>query len=187
MLKRLFIGIPLPERVKEEILSISEKFKSSVNATFVKKNNYHITLKFLGNSEEKKIINVLNKIRYEKFELRLQDLGVFPNKNFPRVLWVGVEDNKDCLRLHELINKALPQFPNKNSFHPHVTIARIKFVKNKQFFEHLLKEKIFFGKININSFILYESILNPKGAIYKKIKEFPLKLDKPYNSRISSK
>jgi len=173
--KRLFIGVPLPDNVKRKIKKYSENFKQILKANFVQEENYHITLKFLGYcNNEKKIIENLNNITFEAFNVIVQDLGVFPNERVPRILWVGANNFNKFMNLHNVINENLKQlnFEENKKFHPHITIARIKFVKNKEDFKKLIKNKVIFGRIKISSFVLYESVLKPTGPIYKIIKKF---------------
>ena len=167
---RLFVAIKFPNEdytrnVQQELIDNSAKLKFT--------SSFHITLKFLGevNREElPNIISKLNKINFRKFRLNSDKIGTFPNKKNIKVIWLGIEQSEDLLELQRKIDKSLP---GESKFHPHVTLARVSFMKDKKSLINTLN-RIENTKMpfEVNKFILYESHLTPKGPIYSVIKEF---------------
>ena len=108
------------------------------------------------------------KINSKKFKLNLDNFGVFPNLNYARVLWIGVNDEKFVLELQKRIDEILLDlFPKEQSFNAHITIGRVKMIKNKEKFENTLdKIKIEKMSFEVNEFELMESVLRKEGPVY---------------------
>ena len=189
---RAFLALELPERIKEQISNLYSPLKSrfKINIKWVRLENLHITIKFLGNIQEETLAKIIRSLQDLNLELNtnlfLNSCGVFPPKGFPRVFWVSFEENPDNNQLIDLnnkIEKGLRKlgFPEeKRRFKPHVTIARLK-LKNKTHVEEFDKMfEIFntnFGNIEkesfaVNRLTLFKSELTPQGAKYSKIEEF---------------
>jgi len=164
--KRLFLAINLPEEIKNEIYS---QFSSNLplkECKVVDKGNLHITLKFIGYMGEEGIEELkekINGIEFPKFEAGLENFGSFRN----RVVWVGVGKGSDEIsKLAAEVNNVLKT--QEERFHPHVTIARNKFLKREQL-DHIIETlgKKEFGKsFEVESIDLMESELSQKGPKY---------------------
>lgn len=174
---RVFIAIDLDE-LKDYFIELQEQLpKEKAKLTLTK--TYHLTLKFLGEVPEEnieKIKKILKKIKFDKFEINLDNVGVFPNENYIRVIWVGLNPKEKIIELQKNIENALKEFNFKKDFgfHPHITLARVKFVKNKVSFINSLK-KIKIGKdkkIEFKNFKLIKSTLTPKGPVYEDLEIF---------------
>ncbi|MBD3249760.1 RNA 2',3'-cyclic phosphodiesterase [Candidatus Woesearchaeota archaeon] len=170
---RLFIAIDVDN--KDYFKEIQKQLPVS-KATYP--SQFHLTLKFLGDTEEKQaIIECLKQIRFKPFTLKTTHLGVFPSESYIRVVWLGLEENKQLTKLQEDIEKALEKFNFKKDFdfHPHITLARIKFLapEQKQLFVDSLKNIKFQPKeFKITEFKLISSELTKEGPIYKDIEVF---------------
>ncbi len=174
---RTFIGIKLPEKIKEDIYEIISHLKESrANVKWVERENLHITLKFVGEINEDlfhKMEEQLKVISFNPFEIVLNGCGVFPNYYRPRVLWIGINFKENTLE--SLFNKIedilLPLGINKEerSFKPHLTLGRVKSSKNK---ENLIKRfredkiKKYHSSFMVENFTLFESVLKKEGPIY---------------------
>ena len=170
-LRRIFIAVNLPEKVKKEIyekagrVALENSSKGSLKV--VEKENLHITLKFVGyvNDEElQEIIENAEKIDFNGFEIVFGNAGSFN----ARVLWVGVEHGKERLEALAKIVQGVSE-KGDNRFSPHVTIARNKTMPTGKARE--IVEKINSGKINIKMdverFEVMESVLGRNGPEYK--------------------
>ena len=176
---RLFIAVEVPEDVKNHILSVEEQLKNKEDKIkWVKKENLHLTLKFLGEVSEQKTDNImeaLKEIEFEKFEANLSELGAFPSMTYIRVLWVGLEPHEKINLLQKQVEEKLQplSFKKDDRFHPHLTIARVKFIKHKQQFVENLKqiqvEKLTFP---VDKIRLIKSTLTKHGPIYEVLQEF---------------
>ena len=167
---RLFIAFDIPS---EEIERLRKLF--SIEGVTLAKGN-HLTLKFLGEVDETlvpKIQEALRSVRFEKIDVRLDDLGVFPNKNLIRVVWVGLEPEEKIIALKKKIDEALLRyFPEDKDFKVHVTIGRVKDPSVKDVVLEKLKERVVPEKIELDCFNLYRSGLGKSGLAYTVLEEY---------------
>lgn len=183
---RTFVAIELDLSIKNNLLKFLRKLETgSKSVRWVKPQGMHLTLKFLGETPEKKIDQVkavLDQIMkdYPPFLLRLKGTGSFPPRSkIPRVLWVGVEHegtlDKIQIRLENEMEKL--HFPKeKRQYHPHLTLGRIKTPQNLASLLTLLQEheKKDFGEMMVDKITFFQSILKPTGAEYLTISEHRL-------------
>ncbi len=174
---RCFVAIMLPEDVKSKIFHLSENIqgKGLVKGRFVKKEDLHLTLKFLGFLTQEKIEEIRNnlgKIKYKSFKCSLGKAGVFDEKHI-KVIWVELVS--DALEdLHNEINESTNEIRlDYKKFEPHITLARVDSVSDK---EKLLTEirKINLKKLefDVDCFYLVKSEFNTKKSKYKIIEKF---------------
>jgi 2'-5' RNA ligase len=169
---RVFLSIEFPEKVIKEIRKIQEVLPE-FHGKKIESENLHLTLKFLGEISDEKVEEVrkkLREIRFKKFELKINSIGVF-SESFIRIIWLGISN---CEKLQQKIDEVL-----KNSFEPeerfmsHLTIARVKSIKDKtSFLKSLNQIKIPQVNFIVDNFKLKESILMPEGPVYKTIEEY---------------
>ncbi len=177
---RTFLASEVPKHMRKKIDSfIQEEKKKDLPIKWVSFENLHITLKFLGEIDEKKkdeIIPVITEIsrQYTPFKARLEGLGCFPGPRNPRVLWVGVTDGAEELgRLaHELDERLLQfDFKKEKRFHAHLTIGRIKkFCK----IDDILDKNVATDAFPVGAITLFKSTLTSEGSIYEELKKFTL-------------
>ncbi|GIX42410.1 MAG: RNA 2',3'-cyclic phosphodiesterase [Leptospiraceae bacterium] len=172
--KRLFIAIDLPDSVQLEV----ERCQIGIpTAKWVKKENLHLTLQFLGelSFEEFKILrHILSTVKGKSFYMVLKEPKVFFKKQ--KILWLKAEPEEVIINLRnnilKIIQKEKSQFNNlilkdKEKFLPHVTIARMNQVNQRKLNDYLLTfENFSTMEFKVDSFILFSSILKPEGAIY---------------------
>ncbi len=173
---RLFIAIDLnQEDYFKQIQGQIPETKASYPKAF------HLTLKFLGETDKQdEIIKALENIKLKPFRLKTTEIGVFPSENYIRVVWLGLEDNNDLKKLQEDIEKVLESFNFKkdHKFHPHITLARIKFIKQEQkeeFIDNLKQIKFVEKGFDVKEFKLIKSELTRQGARYEDVKVFSAK------------
>ena|SRR3989344_2013454 len=181
MNKRLFIGIPVS--INDEISELMVQLKSTgAPLSFVPLDNLHFTLKFLGEIDEGKIAELSEKLQVvckipKKFEITMDGVGIFPNIQYVKVVWIGSKSEK-LRNFMENIHQYLSYLREEDyKDTPHLTIARIRSGKHKHELQELIsdyKDKVF-GKMMVDRIVLYESILTEKGPVYKIEKEFKLK------------
>ncbi len=171
---RCFISIDIPENIKKEI----KKIQDYLPEFFGKKTeveNLHLTLKFLGEVDEKEIEGVKNKlkeIKFDKFEVRIDSLGVFSEK-FIKIVWLHLVN---CVDLQKEIDEKLkPLFEKEQRFMSHLTIARVKSLKDKKkFLEALNNIEIPKLRFSVEKFKLKKSILSSKGPRYETLESYGL-------------
>jgi 2'-5' RNA ligase len=174
---RCFIAINLPKEVKEKIDKIIKKLPEK-GIKKVASKNLHLTLKFLGETNLiEEVEDKLDEIKFERFVVKLKRIGCFPNKNFIKVVWIGVEEGGEEVKelQRKIDDKLADLFKKEKNFEPHLTIARIKFLKDKNKFYEELEKIQFEASFEIESFELMKSILQREGPIYKIVRSFKLK------------
>ena len=188
---RSFIAIDLPPAFLEAIGSLQDELKVGTKGIrWVKSGNIHLTLKFLGDVPEG-LLDELGEIlasvcrTHAPFELSMGKSGGFPNLESPRVLWLGLVGELEKLdALMRNVEKGcssvgLPR--EKRSFHPHLTLGRVKDWRKKgpDLADLLGRTKaVSAGTFTVKAVHLYKSDLTRDGAVYTKLKSFPLKQEK---------
>ena len=151
---------------------------------WVEEDNIHITLKFFGETEESLIPVIsatIEKIAQNSPELkfRLSGTGIFGSSYKPRVIWAGIEPHEQLAELMKTFVKEMEQFgfePDRQNLVPHLTLGRIKFIKDKLLFNRLIdaNSKIQSEPITVGECVLYESILGREGPRYVVLGTFSL-------------
>jgi len=183
---RTFIAIPLPEKVIDQISQLQKELMDyRWKVRWVKPENIHLTLKFLGDilptdksKIEKAIINAVNDIK--PFTLQTKALGFFPGIKNPRVIWTGISGHKDNLihlknKLEEELE--LINFPKeKRQFKSHLTLGRIKSsINKKEIADSMLKHSNFISESFVcDNIVFYQSQLTKTGAIYSIISDIKI-------------
>ena len=174
---RLFIAFGVSEEVKNCLIELQKLLPEDSKLNLVKE--FHLTLKFLGDVDEDKVDKIkacLTNVHFTKFTAKISSLGIFPDEKMIRVVWVGLEPKDTIIGLQQEIESNLSDlFPKDTRFHPHLTLARVKSIKDKKdFIEKLNKLTIKEIDFSVNSFKLIKSTLTPEGSVYEDIAEFAL-------------
>ena len=184
---RSFLAFELPEEIKGVLSRVSEELKKSpLDVRRVKTENIHLTVVFLGNVPEEHISPVSEAAeevcqRYSPFNVSLKGAGVFGSKKRPRVLWIGLEGDMErmsCFR--DDLQKGLAIFgikQEKRRFRPHLTLGRFR--KDSRADARLDEFLSSNGDLTspvcpVGELFLFRSDLNPGGAVYSKMKSWPL-------------
>lgn len=184
-MKRTFIAIKIP--VTKNISDIYQNVKLELKnekIKWVEEWNLHITVAFLGDTEENDIENICDKFSeylegFNHFLLMVTGLGVFKNVNNPKTLWLGIEKSEDIKRLNNKIVEVMRSLgfniQNKD-FRPHITIGRTKFIKNRSDLKDLTERynETEIDQLKIDEVYFYESNLTSKGPVYKVLRKFNL-------------
>ncbi len=180
-MKRIFLGIPLSEEIKGKCLELQQELSQFEGINLVSSDNFHFTLKFLGDVEENKIEEIKELLKTidfgNKFSINIKKIGVFPNSQYVKVIWLGVEEDQQAKSLFQKVEEKLgKQFPQDFEFTTHLTLARVKFVKDKERLLEFLQQnkEVEVGETEVNKVILYESVLTPEGPKYSILEEFLL-------------
>ena len=169
---RCFIGIDLSSSAIKEIKKLQNIIEPHFTGKITESKNLHLTLKFLGeinNDTLKKVKKKLSIIKSQSLKLYLDKLGVF-SKKFVKIVWVKVSN----VSLQKLIDNSLADiFEKEWRFMGHITIARVKNLKNKSSFLELIN-KTNVNKVSfmVTEFYLKESILRNEGPVYKVISTY---------------
>lgn len=183
---RAFIAIEIDTLAKQKICELIEHLKkSNTDVKWAKESQIHLTLKFLGNISQDQAAQVSEALKIIatgacRSAVNLSGIGVFPGMNRPRVVWTGISKGAaDIKRLAGLVEDAMEKLgfaKEKRDFKPHLTIGRIKSLKNIKALTDLISETMFSYRedIGINKLTLFQSTLTSKGAAYTPLSETPL-------------
>jgi 2'-5' RNA ligase len=184
---RAFIAIELPTTIQDILyrtcLELGGRIASRAAVRWVKPENIHLTLRFLGEIQPDLITQIgraidQKVIHLPVFDLELGELGSFPNSRNPRIIWVGIGGDTGPLnQLHASIEQELVRFgwePDGRRFHPHLTIGR---VKNRRVVAEAnlpYRQKVKSLSFSVKAVSLIESVLKPEGASYTNRYSCPL-------------
>lgn len=185
MALRLFIGVELPGDVKRLLNDVSSSLKDQVpGARWVRPDNIHLTLKFLGSTPEDKLDDIVAALEgvvedFRKFYFSLGEVGGFPSKKRARVLWVGVQHGAaELIALSKAIEDALAPLGferEKREPTPHITIARINQPKSVEQAVAEIDLATCAGRlVNVDSLTIFQSRLKRSGAEYTPLRQISL-------------
>ena len=176
---RLFVALDLPENILACLQPLLENVPAGRSPRL---DQVHFTLNFIGEVPDQEFPDLaatLRGVEAKRFKLRMKGVGCFPSPNRPRILWAGIEKVPGLLEIKDKIDSALDKLrypPEKRSFHPHITLSRIKNPHALGIGDFLKKYLSFeTSEFEVREFLLYSSDLSPKGAIYTKELTVPLK------------
>ena len=189
---RAFLAIDLPKELKAEIFKLKpETEPPGIRVKWVEEENFHITLKFFGKVEEPKLRKAWKKGEEvlkdaESFKLVIDEVGFFSGRGgMPRVVWLGLNDRflNPLIEVFQSVDKVFKKLrlgEKTGSFHPHITLFRIKEVSNLKDFEAYLEEvresaKSLKGRtFLVRELTFFKSILTPKGPKYESLHKVEL-------------
>ena len=184
-MKRLFCAVKIAadDTIRETIGHFQQSLADE-RIKWVNPEILHLTLHFFGDTHsgsEEKIIQALRDAarRVEPFCIDVSGCGSFGPKRAPRVVWLGIRNAESLVQLHSKVQKRLQPLgldTGKQPYVPHLTIGRIKGPVNQDVFVHLLKKYSdkHFSRQQIESMVLYQSILHKDGPEYRPVEIFTL-------------
>jgi 2'-5' RNA ligase len=184
---RLFIAIPIDTSLKKKFNNLTSELKTfSADIKWVEEENFHITLKFLGETPGDKLQQIIAQCekpisKIETFNMNFKGIGAFPNLRYPKVIWIGIsEGHKQLIELANSIEEPLQilNFPKeKRPCSPHLTLGRVRSPKGLINLTNELKKLSVFegGSMKVSEVHLMKSVLTKKGPIYSIMNQFKLK------------
>jgi RNA 2',3'-cyclic 3'-phosphodiesterase len=179
---RLFVALAIPASVREGLAALITEMRSvAPKAKWIRPENLHVTLKFMGEAPPEKldaIGDALASVRSAApVEVQFRSLGFFPNQKRARVLWAGVEASANLTPLAAAIDAAVAAvgFPKETrAFTPHLTLARfdppgLPPAWSRATVENLTHD---FGTLRTGTFHLIQSKLKRSGAEYTTLRSF---------------
>lgn len=171
---RLFVAIDLPAEIKDRILSLRED--DLPPGRWTRREALHLTLHFIGDVPEavaRAYQRVLAEVDAAAFALQIQGVGQFPINDRPRVIWAGARNTPELRALHEAVGAALERegfIRERRRFHPHITLMRFRKPIRRGVASRWLGAHIDFHcePFCVEQFALFESDLQPTGAVYSK-------------------
>ncbi len=184
---RSFLAFELPADIKKAITAVSRRGRElPLDMRWVKRDNIHLTIVFMGNVPEEKIQAIGESVKKvctgtDPFDVNSGGLGFFGNRRHPRVLWMGL--NGDICRMgrfRDALQKSLKPFgikTERRTFRPHLTLGRFKKgARPWPHLDHMISEYAD-GSTQVhrlNELVLFRSDLSSGGAVYTKLDTWPL-------------
>ena len=182
---RLFVAVNLPPEVRDRMAAVQDQLRrAQADVSWVRAENVHVTVKFLGETEEKRLERIrpaLDEVAQAAapFSMEVSGVGSFGGR-VPRVVWVGVGDGAEALtQLAGRIETALARvgFPKeRRGFTAHLTLGRVRSPRNAEALLAALQEfqAEKFGTFTATQFELLQSELRPTGSVYTMLEQFLL-------------
>ena len=183
---RAFVAIVISDEVREKLRGVIESLREiDTGVKYVKPENVHLTLRFLGYVNEEKVEDI--KIALETtlegikpFDVSFLGIGAFPNVNAPRVVWAGIREGKEML--HEVRDRLEGNLSRigiereGRQYHSHLTVARVKSGRGRDKLVSWLKSnaELEIGSMKASEIVLMESILKKEGPEYSPLKVISL-------------
>jgi 2'-5' RNA ligase len=183
---RSFIAVEVPQPLRAKLDEVQRELKrADADVRWVRPENIHLTLKFLGSvtgEELEKLAGVIAPIisSWTPFEVRLHGLGCFPSSRNPRIVWVGIERGSvEASSLQKAVENQAADvgFPSETRpFKPHLTLGRVRSPQGKDSLAQAVEnhQDVEIGSFRVNEVYLFKSELKPSGAVYTKLQTFPM-------------
>ena len=185
--KRTFLAISIPSGT--EFPALIEKLKKNLQheryMNYVKTNQIHLTLKFVGETPEEDVPAIIEACRkvaknHKPFTMDFNRTGIFGSNGTPRVLWLGMTDVPQ--ELYDLEADILDAFDDlgylrdRQNFVPHLTVSRIKTLVDKPLFQKIYSsiEQKTYLHADVKELIYFQSFLQPTGPFYKVLSKIQL-------------
>lgn len=183
---RSFLAFELPEAILDRIGEVQKALKSSgADVRWVNPVNIHLTLKFFGNIEASQVESISKSISETAqttppISIAVRGIGAFPSLKSPRVIWMGLHDEKKVLvSFQKQLDGDLQKIgfqPEDRPFHPHLTLGRMRSNRGKEalvgVMEKFREEE--FGTFRAERVVLFKSDLTPQGPVYSRLREVKL-------------
>lgn len=182
---RLFIALPLPGDVEEQLARLIFIFKQkSKQVKWIPARNIHLTAKFLGDTDNKLIDRITQEIDAvarisSTIDIQLDRVGAFPNLRRPRIIWVGSSQATEAVsQIAGQIDRAMMTLhfeKESRPFKAHLTLGRVRQGHAIDQLATLLEtyqlEPI---SLHLDRLTLFKSTLTPQGAVYERLHETKL-------------
>jgi RNA 2',3'-cyclic 3'-phosphodiesterase len=180
---RLFVALEIPSAVRENLAALLESLRAvSPQTRWVRPQNLHVTLKFMGEVPETKLTATCSALAGGRSDqpvtLEFRGLGFFPNEKRPRVFWAGIDASPNLKTLAADLERAMEKLGiprEQRPFSPHLTLARFEPPGLPEKLRSAIQENAAreFGSFRTNQYHLIESKLKPSGAEYTALESFP--------------
>ena len=174
---RLFVGLEIPREVGQALSLLRGGLPG---ARWIDPENYHITLRFIGDIDDRlahDIASLLDGVKRRSFEVRFGGLAAFGGRK-PRAIVVGVEPIQPLVELQAELERLMQRLglePEGRKFTPHVTLARLRDVSSRDVAEYLSTRGPLFGSsFHVSRFVLFSARASVGGGPYVVEADYPL-------------
>lgn len=168
---RAFIALDIPQALREDVVALARQLKTAVKGRFVPRENYHLTIAFLGDASERDLAEAMTVLdeaasRFDPIELSPDGLGKFGRAN-DATLWLGFTQDPKLMELAAFVREGLDDAGvnyDSKPFVPHLTIARRAALDSGT-----LPALPFPAPAHADELTLFKSTLTGDGAIYEPV------------------
>jgi 2'-5' RNA ligase len=174
---RLFTALEIPAEIA---FPLSLLRGGLPGARWIEPENYHITLRFIGDIEEPmadEVADALMRVDRPRFDIALKGLDAFGSKK-PHSIFAGATMSPALRELqaeHERIMQRIGLDPERRKFTPHVTLARVKGASQSDIAAYLaLRGDFRTAPFPVGRFVLLSSKASTGGGPYIMEEAYPL-------------
>jgi 2'-5' RNA ligase len=186
---RSFLAFELTPEIKQIVSRVlTEAAQATRDVRWVRAAGIHLTVIFLGHVREEELSAIEDAaqrvcLNYRPFDVSLRGMGCFPNERNPRVIWLGLHGATERMsRFRDELQRGLEPFgvrSEKRPFRPHLTLGRIRKGRGgggRGEVSALLRAYQDLTGVDwpLAELVLFKSDLRPNGAVYTKLKAWPL-------------
>ena len=183
---RTFVGVALPDPVRRNLCDLVGRWRSGVSsgARWVRPENLHVTLNFLGDTPEERLGAISRMImdvaaEVAPFQVAIEGLGCFPPKGRSRVVWAGLSQGVEPLaELHKRIDQVVVEEgfrAERRRYVPHVTLGRVTSAAPVKIVELVEQAgRAAYGAFQAQAVTYYSSDLRKGGPAYAVLATAPL-------------
>lgn len=178
---RLFVAVPLEPPMAHSIARFAAKLLAgqpmwrAVNPDLL-----HLTLKFIGDTEEDRVDavrGVVDRLAFEApFDLEVAEVGAFPSLSRPKILWLGIPKGAEQLtHLARVVDQACATIgieEDQRPFAPHLTIARLKRGTHTSELPSFAPHS---WSMTVREVALFRSKGSSEGVVHERVATVPLK------------
>lgn len=186
---RVFVAVDIDKQIRSAGEELIRKLSDITDGgRWTRPENLHLTMKFLGEVEDRELHDVCKVASQavaetKRFPLVCQSLGVFPNRDNPTTLWMGVNDSNGILamlqeRLETMLCDKIGIPMERRPYQGHLTLGRIRSKKGQpneeltKLLDEMADEE--FGILKVDELVVYSSELRREGPVYTVVGRSPL-------------
>lgn len=173
---RLFTALEIPDEIAERLVRLQRGIEG---ARWIEPEDFHITLRFVGDIPEDVAADVdeaLQDIRFEPFDIELEGVGAFGGAK-PHAVWAGVRASEPLKQLqarHESAMRRAGLKPETRNYTPHVTLARLRAEENPDVYRFIEANNLFAApRFEVGHFVLFSSRTSTGGGPYVAERVYP--------------
>ena len=184
---RCFLAIKINGTLRELLKNILADFVTEFPncVKWVPLENIHVTIKFIGNLDSTHLaalqVDLSNALTPQQvFQIESNQIGAFPHKKNPRIIWLGIRYPIQMKRVFSLAETILKEYGypvETRTFRPHLTLGRVKKDISSKDLLYISSQLSTYKLNNVGSMIakdltLFKSTLTPNGPLYEELFQF---------------
>lgn len=187
-MKRIFVAIYISEEARGKVADYIETLRgefAAIRVGWEKPEKLHLTMKFIGDIDDEQLKYLTEAVekmarQISNFKLQISDTGVFPSPRNARILWLGLQDEKESLqKLNEILENECERVgfvKEKRNLKAHLTVARLREPqKSNELARKHLQNKFAAAEFKACEIVIYASELLPRGSIYSVVSKHEFK------------